>query len=141
MVMGHSTRQWLDSSYDSFHAKLAQHAMDAMTLWHNALLQYAASEQLNAIADASITAATARNDASADATVMQLAFVHATAVQTMLTADAAVSAITACTDDDQGSGADVNTVAPMSSAPILTLSVTVNQSLQFSMQQLSHFSS
>ena len=109
MVMGHSTKQWLDWYDVKFHSRLAQHAVDAMTLWRNAMLQDAASEQLNAITDAAITAATARSDAAADAAVTQVALMHATAVQTTLTAD--VTAITACSDDDEDSDADLNTVA------------------------------
>ena len=52
MVIAHSTRQWFDWYDVKFHAKLAQHAVDAMRLWRNAIMQDAASEQLNAIADA-----------------------------------------------------------------------------------------
>ena len=109
MVMGHHTKQWLDWYEVKFHSRLAQHAVDAMTLWRNAMLQDAASEQLNAITDAAITAATARGDAAADAAVTPVALMHATAVQTTLTAD--VTAITACSDDDEDSDADLNTVA------------------------------
>lgn len=111
MVMGHSTRQWFDWYDVKFHARLAQHAVDAMTLWRNAIMQDAASERLNAIADAALTAATARSDAAADAAATPVALMHATAVQTTVTADAAVTAITACTDDDEDSDADLNTVA------------------------------
>ena len=60
MIMGHSTRQWLDWYGVKFHARLALHAVDAMTLERNAMLQDAASEQLNSITKAAITATTAR---------------------------------------------------------------------------------
>ena len=70
-----------------------------------------AFEQLNAIVDTAITFSKARSDAAANDAVTPFALMHATAVQTTLTADAAVIAITACADDDEDSDANLNTIA------------------------------
>ena len=109
MVMGHSTRQWADWYDIKFHAKLAQHAVDAMTLWRNAMLQRAASQQQSAVTDAVITAVTARSVAAEHVAVTPDALAHATVVDATLT-DAAS---TACFEDSEAesSDADLNTVA------------------------------
>ena len=90
MVMGHSTRQWNDWYDVKFHAKLAQHAVDAMQAWRTAMLQGAGPALQSAAAnnDAALTAATARSHAVADAAVMQDAVENAAAVDAAITTEA-----------------------------------------------------
>ena len=42
MIMGHSIRQWHDWYDLSFHARLAQDAVNAMQVWRDAMLQSSA---------------------------------------------------------------------------------------------------
>ena len=108
MVMGHSDRQWANWYDVKFHARLAQHAVDAMKLWRTALLHGAASDQVTAIADAAITAATASADAVADVPVTHDALAHAAAIDASLTSAADTAC---CSDADEDSDADLNPVA------------------------------
>ena len=109
MVMGHSDRQWTNWYDVRFHAKLAQHAVDAMKLWRSAMLHGAAPDQAVAITDAAITAATASVDAAAEVAVTHDALAHATAIDASITAD--TTCINDDDDDDEDTDADLNIVA------------------------------
>ena len=100
MVMGHSTRQW-DDWYDvKFHAKLAQHAVDAMQSWRNAMLQGAGPESAAANNDAAVTTATATSHAVAHDAVVQHALANAAVISAAITAAPS-------SDDDEGTDADL----------------------------------
>ena len=81
MVMGHSTRQWNDWYDIKFHAKLAQHAVDAMQTWRAAMLQgHDAAARTATASNPDMTgAATAQNaqDAQANAAIIDAAITAA----------------------------------------------------------------
>ena len=89
-----------------------------------------------------ITAAKA-SDAAAYYAVMQVAVVHAAAINATLAGYATITANTTCTNDE-GLDADLNIVAKrccyifMSSAPTLILKVTRNQHLHSAYVRMQH---
>ena len=100
MVMGHSDRQWTNWYDVKFHAKLAQHAVDAMKLWRLALMHGAAPDQPAASTDAAITAATTRVDAATHVAVTHDALAQAAVIDASLAAAAVIDNTAVIADDD-----------------------------------------
>lgn len=106
MVMGHSTRQWLDWYDVKFHAKLAQHAVDAMKAWRHAMLQGGGDQSAAAATDAAVTSAAITHAAVTDAAVTQDALANAAVVDATVTGVAAAADThTAVASSDEGSDA------------------------------------